>query len=145
MRAVCPGLRAVCLLDGDNQNQSDVETSKEGLLVLRWRRYEIENYLLQPDAIKRSVNFPLLEETIDDAFRRHVPPGTDLFGDHDALVRIKASSEFLLPLLRDLNTDMTKKNLHTIASGMKVSEIHPEVKEKLDKMAEFLVADEGQG
>ena len=145
LQAVIPNLRAVFLLDGDNREEPDVETNDPGLLVLRWRRYEIENYLLQPDVLKRSINFPLLDHEIDDAFGRHVPPGTDLFGDHVALVRIKASSEFLVPLLRDLNTDIAKQDLHSIASAMKESEIHPEVKEKLNKMAEILVADEGQG
>ena len=53
MRAAFPDLGAVCLLDGDNRDEPDEETTRAGLVVLRWRRYEIENYLLQPGAIAR--------------------------------------------------------------------------------------------
>ena len=53
MQAVVPDLRAVCLLDGDDRGQPDDSTTASGLRVLRWRRYEVENYLLQPGAITR--------------------------------------------------------------------------------------------
>ena len=78
MRSALPNLRELCLLDGDNRHEPDAETTGAGLAVLRWRRYEIENYLLQPDAIKRFIRV------------------------HVSLVRVKASTVFLGPLLEDL-------------------------------------------
>ena len=131
MQAAFPGLPALCLLDGDNRDEPDAETTRAGLVVLRWRRYEIENYLLQPEAIKRFANFPLVEE----AFWRQVPRGTDLFGDHVSLVRVKASDEFLVPLLAGVGQPTPKRDLYLLAAEMRPDEIHPEVVEKLDRVA----------
>ena len=131
MQAAFPGLPALCLLDGDNRDEPDEETSRAGLVVLRWRRYEIENYLLQPEAIKRFANFPLVEKSVEEAFWRQVPRGTDLFGDHVSLVRVKASDEFLVPLL----APTPKRDLYLLAAAMRPDEIHPEVVEKLDRVA----------
>lgn len=75
---------------------------------------------------------PLVEE----AFWRQVPPGTDLFGDHVSLVRVKASGEFLLPLLEDVGKSTPKKELYMLAATMNEDEIHPEIREKLDRIAE---------
>lgn len=138
MRAAFPSMRAVCLLDGDNRDEVDDETTRAGLVVLRWRRYEIENYLLQPEALKRFVNFPLLEAAVEEAFWREVPKGTDLFGDHVSLVRVKASDEFLVPLFEEVRQPTPKKDLFLLAAQMRPEEIHPEVKGKLDRLAEQL-------
>lgn len=131
LRAAFPHIRAVCLLDGDNRDEPDEEMTREGLVVLRWQRYEIENYLLLPHVIKRLLDSPL----VDDEFWKHVPPGTDLFGDHVALVRVKASHEFLIPLLETINIPMPKRDLYLLAAKMRAAEIHPEVREKLDRIA----------
>lgn len=138
MRAAFPTIRGLCLLDGDNRDEPDEETTRAGLVVLRWRRYEIENYLLQPKAIERFVDFPLMSPRVEEEFWKQVPRGTDLFGDHVALVRVKASDEFLVPLLENLNKSTPKKDLYLLAAVMNADEIHPEVHEKLDRIAESL-------
>lgn len=138
MKAVFPEVRGLCLLDGDNRDEPDEETTRAGLVVLRWRRYEIENYLLHPEAIKRFLAFPLMEPQVETEFWRHVPSGTDLFGDHVSLVRVKASDEFLVPLLEKLCRSTPKKDLYLLAAVMKPEEIHPEVIEKLDRIANVL-------
>ena len=131
MQAAFAGLPALCLLDGDNRDEPDEEMNRAGLVVLRWRRYEIENYLLQPEAIERFANFPLVEE----AFWRQVPRGTNLFGDHVSLVRVKASDEFLVPLLAEIGRPTPKRDLYLLAAEMRPDEIHPEVVKKLDRVA----------
>lgn len=138
MRAVFPAMRGLCLLDGDNRDEPDKETTDAGLGILRWRRYEIENYLLQPEAIVRFVDFPLKGPQVHQAFSKQVPQGTDLFGEHVALTRIKASDEFLLPLLKDIERSTPKRDLYLLAAKMREEEIHPEVREKLDRIAESL-------
>ncbi len=145
MRAAFPNLRALCLLDGDNRDQPDTETTVAGLVVLRWTRYEIENYLLQPGAIKRFVELPpLMEPQVDEAFWKQVPPGTDLFGKHVSLVRVKASTEFLVPLLDDVGRNTPKKDLYLLANLMTKEEIHPEVHQKLDRIAVILKPTQGE-
>ena len=138
LRAAFPQIRAACLLDGDNQNKPDIETTKAGMKVLRWRRYEIENYLLQPETVWRFVGLPLHRELVRDAFDRQVPVGTDYFGNHPALSRIKASNEFLVPLLEEIGAPTPKRDLFLLAAAMKPEEIHPEVIEKLDAIGETL-------
>jgi hypothetical protein len=136
LRAAFPRIRGVCLLDGDNRDEPDSDTTKAGLRVLRWRRYEIENYLLIPAAIKRYVSaLPLFESKVDKEFGKQVPSGTDLFSDHVSLVRVKGSDEFLVPLLEKAGKPTPKKNLYLIAAFMLPEEIHPEVKEKLDEIS----------
>ena len=114
MRFAFPNLRGLCLLDGDNRDEPDAETTGAGLAVLRWRRYEIENYLLQPEAIKRFIRV------------------------HVSLVRVKASTEFLGPLLDTLEKSTPKRDLYLLAAAMRAEEIHPEIREKLDRIAESL-------
>ncbi len=140
MKAVHPEIRGLCLLDGDNRDEPDDDTTRAGLTILRWRRYEIENYLLQPDAIARFVNFPLLERQIYDAFWKQVPRETDLFGDHVSLTRVKASDEFLVPLLKDVKVHTPKRDLYLLAASLHAHEIHPEIREKLDRIADVLIA-----
>ena len=139
MKAVFPNMRAICLLDGDNRGEEDEQLDKEGLVTLQWNRYEIENYLLHPEAIKRFVgNEPLLTAVVDAAFKEHMPEHVDFFGDNVSLTRIKASEEFLVPLLDKTGNNTPKKDLYLLASVMTEDEIHHEVRDKLDRIAEVL-------
>ena len=52
-------------------------------------------------------------------------------------MRVKASTEFLVPLLEDLEST-PKRDLYLLAAAMRVEEIHPEIREKLDRIAESL-------
>ena len=90
---------------------------------------------MQPDAVKRFVGLPLL---VQAAFDRYVPAGTDYFGDHPALSRVKASNEFLVPLFEEVRAPVPKRDLYLLAAVMTPEEIHPEVIEKLDLIAATL-------
>ena len=133
-----PGIPAVCLLDGDNREASERETTRLGMEVFRWKRYEIENYLFHPDPIARVLRFPLSMEGVRREFRGVVPPGADVFGDSVVFVRSKGSTELLMPLLEAVGYPTNKIDLYLIAEAMKPEEIHPEVVGKLDRMAEVL-------
>ncbi len=144
LRAAFPDIRGACLLDGDNKEEPDREMTKRGLLVLRWRRYEIENYLLVPETLRRFVREhaplgPLAATRVDRAFSKLLPPNTDPFADHVAQVHVKASSDFLLPLLEEVGLPLSKGDLYKIAATMRPEEIHPEVREKLDLLYEHLL------
>ena len=67
-----------------------------------------------------------------------MPQGTNLFGNHVSLERVKASNEFLVPLLNEVGKGTPKRDLHLLASVMRKDEIHPEIREKLDAIAESL-------
>lgn len=139
MQAVYPEMQGLCLLDGDNRSRQDTESAKAGLKIVRWKRYEIENYLLIPAAIKRFVSLPfqsptLMESIIDAEFEKQVPSGTDLFSDHPALSRVKASTEFLKPCLDKAIGPTSKRDLYLLAGVMEPEEIHPEVVGVLDQI-----------
>ncbi len=135
MKAAVKDMRGICLIDGDNKNRPDEEFTKVDLKVLQWDRYEIENYLLQPEPILRFAEFPLLRSQVENAFWKQVPQGTDLFGKHVTLTRIKAGDEFLLPLLKKIGMEIPKRDLYLMAAVMTAEEIHPEIREKLDHIA----------
>lgn len=138
LKAVHPDLRGFCLLDGDNRDEPDKEVTRAGLETRRWRRYEIENYLLLPDAVERFVNLPLMRGIVRQEFERQIPQGTDPFGDHVSLTRVKASSEFLLPMLSKAEMSTPKRDLYLLAAQMRADEIHPEVRDMLDDIARCL-------
>lgn len=141
-----PSLRGACLLDGDNRDEPEEERAQTGLNVFRWKRYEIENYLLHPDALLRYVSGQVARTlTVTQGFEELLPKGADLFGNHPALVRMKASDEFLVPLLERASIPTPKRDLYLVARVMEPREIHPEVIEKLDELGElFLPANESQ-
>ena len=141
LRTEFPELKGVCLLDSNNRQRSDAGADQAGFRVLQWKRYEIENYLLHPTAIKRFVERADSADPreIDAEFRRQVPEGTDLFGDALALTSAKASDALLVPLLERAGRRTKKTDLYQLAAVMKPEEIHPEVVEKLDRIADELL------
>jgi len=148
LKAANPKVRGVCLLDGDNRDEPDDEMKKAGLRVLRWRRYEIENYLVVPDALLRFCEQQEPDLFAAEARRRaesflrdQLPPVAfnNPLSDHTTLSVVKGSTDLLLPLLSHVHNPLAKGELYLIAAAMAIDEIHPEVAEKLDLMAEVLL------
>jgi hypothetical protein len=158
LRMAYPGLRGVLLLD-----HTDTALQTGGpLLELMWRRREIENYLLVPEAILRfcerelrrthgvpeQSTGPSLFVTADlDAaqrlLQRRVLPEVfeQPLADTPFLLDTKASDVALEPFFREFfaqigqyNT-MPKSKFFRLAAIMRPEEIHPEVWEKLNAIA----------
>ena len=135
-----PGLE---LVDGDaHQDIRDTKITGAGLQRLRWRRYEIESYLLHPDTLVRYVRALVGADSaaphIDDMlayWRDQFPPAVvrEPLGDHEFLNVTKARTRLLPPLLAAAGLhDLPYTRYHEIARVMFPEEIHPEVVEKLD-------------
>jgi hypothetical protein len=146
MRTDLPGLQ---ILDGDgNPNAPETAITGQGLQVTRFRRYEIESYLVHPEALARFV----AEQTAaspDDA-RARVQEGlraifTDLTPGFLAspleppplvenyLRSTKARTGILPPVLSHAGLPgFPYQQYSEIAALMRPDEIHPEVVEKLD-------------
>ena len=135
-----PGLE---LVDGDARPEiQDTEITGVGLQRLRWRRYEIESYLVHPDSLVRFVQAATGAETvalrIDEMlayWRDHFPPAVvrEPLGDHEFLNVTKARTRLLPPILGAAGLgDLPYTRYHEIAAVMLPAEIHPEVIEKLD-------------
>ena len=139
VREDLPGLE---LLDGDaHPGIPDTEIAGTGLQRLRWRRYEIESYLMHPDALANfvqavvGVDYASHVDDMLDYMRRQFPP--DVFnyplGDHEFLNVTKARTRLIPPLLEAAGIHgMPYTRYDEIAAGMFPEEIHPEVIEKLD-------------
>ena len=131
------------IYDGDGHpSVQDTEIKGTGLQRLRWRRYEIESYLLHPDALTRFVETEVgagsAELHVQDMlayWRDKFPPAVvdDPLGDHEYLNVMKARTRLITPMLDTAGLQgLPYTRYHEIAALMLPEEIHPEVVEKLD-------------
>lgn len=151
LRLVRDDLPGLELVDGDARPEiQSSELTGRGLQRVRWRRYEIESYLVHPAGLDRFVekqvgpgdhSAPALADLrarlhemftdLTDAFCRDPlspPPLVEKF-----LETTKARTEILPPLLTAAGLHgFPYTRYHEIAAVMLPEEIHPEVTEKLD-------------
>ena len=136
-------LQGLELVDGDaHQDIQSTPIIGRGMQRLRWRRYEIESYLVHPRALGRFVEATHGEANaaprVDDMLRHwrdEMPPAVvrDPLGDHEYLNVTKARTRLIPPLLDAAGlADLPYTRFHEIAQCMLPGEIHPEVTEKLD-------------
>lgn len=136
-------LPALMLLDGDARREiRDTELTGAGWQHLRWRRYEIESYLVHPDALARFVEKetgPAVASSHIEGMRNYwqdqIPPAVmrEPLGEHDYLKDTKARTRILGALLEAAALHgLPYTRYHEIAAAMRPEEIHPEVTEKLN-------------
>ena len=140
IRGDLPGLE---LRDGDaHPAVGATAVTGTGLQRLRWRRYEIESYLLHPEALARFVTVQVGARTapahvadLHAWWRDQFPPAVtrEPLGDHEFLNATKARTRLLEPLLEAAGIHgLPYTRYHEIAASMVPEEIHPEVVAKLD-------------
>lgn len=135
-----PGL---VLIDGDDLTTiAETEITGRGLQRARWRRYEIESYLIHPASLERFVEdqvggsaaAPYIEE-MENYLNDNFPPAVlrDPLGNHEFLNTTKARTRLLPPILDAAGLHgFPYTRYHEIAAVMLPEEIHPEIREKLD-------------
>jgi len=134
---------ALEVVDGDSHPgiQGGAITGR-GFQRARWRRYEIESYLVHPAALSRFVTRVVGEASaaphvaaLRDYLRAELPPAIidRPLDDHPYLVNTKARTDILPPALNAAGLpNLPCSRYHEIAAGMRPEEVHPEVREKLD-------------
>ena len=140
-----PGL---VLLDGDDDRHiPETEITGKGLQRLRWRRYEIESYLVHPAALERFIEkvvgpgamsaesrkdmLAYLEKTFTPTFLAEPLKPNPLIDAY--LEKRKARTEVIPPILDAAGLHgFPYTRYHEIAAVMTPEEIHPEVIEKLN-------------
>ena len=139
----------VQVIDRDaKENIPPMKTAFDGkFLKLRWNRYEIESYLVHPDVLACFVAEavgPEAELADGDAMKevmRAELPGRvvdDPMGDHDALKQSKARV-VLSKILHEAGLQNFPYTRYAeIAAVMRADEIHPEISQKLDAIADHL-------
>jgi hypothetical protein len=143
LRLVTADVRGLELLDGDARPEvQPTAITGSGLQRVRWRRYEIESYLLHPASLERFVisvvgaagaaqHVADLHRYIED---NYPPPFVrDPLADYPFLIGTKARTDLLPPLLTAAGLPGFDYTCYfEIAEQMTPEEIHPEVTEKLD-------------
>ena len=133
-------LPGVVLRDGDGKTHRE-SGRRNGLRRLFWRRYEIENYLLHPQAVTRFVTVEeptVAEETADGFLRDQLLPPVyrSPLKDHEYHRRMKGKT-VLSNAFAQMERPLSQREYWRIAAVMTPEEIHPEVVEKLDAIAEW--------
>ena len=133
-------LPGVVLRDGDGKTHKE-SGKRNGLRRLFWRRYEIENYLLHPRAVVRFVTIeePTVAAKTADRFIRDqlLPPVyRSPLKDHEYHRRMKGKT-VISRALAGMERPPSQGEYWRIAAVMEPEEIHPEVVEKLDAIAEW--------
>ena len=159
LKLVRQDLPALELLDGDAKNQADdsITGTAERMQRLRWRRYEVESYLVHPvplqrfvahrtgggalaaeaaEAVNRQLVKTLRQDFLDDPM--HPEPLVETY------FRAEPVSKGLLPALMQaagLN-NVPKREYFEIALQFKPEEVHLEITERLNQIKRaFGVAD----
>lgn len=130
-------------LHASDGRECEPRTLNNGLERIFWRRYEIESYLVYPEAIVRFAESIGGEEAAGKAreyIRNVFPPivlRTPLEDEsHFFLAGTKAKDVLSAVLSRAGICEA--RDYSQIAALMKKEEVHPEVTEKLDKIADCL-------
>ncbi len=142
LRIVHDNLPGLELVDGDAHPAIQAsEITGTGLQRQRWQRYEIESYLIHPDALARFVTAMVGADSaaphVEDMlayWRDEFPPAVvrNPLADHEFLNTTKARTRLIPPLLEAAEIFIPYTRYHEIAALMLPEEIHPEVVEKLD-------------
>lgn len=140
VRENIPGL---VLLDGDDRVEvPETPITGTGLQRIRWKRYEIESYLIHPAALRRFVQNQVGKDAaaphladLDRYFQANFPPPfiENPLSDPAFLLSTKARVDLIPPALEAaglFNIPYTEYN--EIAAVMLPEEIHPEIRKKLD-------------
>ena len=142
-------IHGVQVTDRDgNENIPDKKVAFDGkFLKLCWNRYEIESYLVHPDVLARFVaetvgstaelaDIASMKETM----RKYLPGRVvDDPAQHNGLKDTKARRDILPPILDRAGLPSLHYTRYAeIAAVMQPDEIHPEITEKLDAIADHL-------
>lgn len=138
---------ALELVDGDaHAGIQSTDIIGQGFQRLRWRRYEIESYLVHPGALARYVLSQVGSEAgphLED-LRRHFEENYPIFlrdplADNPIAMNLKARTDILPPALAAAGLPGIPYTRYSeIAAVMLPEEINPEVREKLDLIQKAL-------
>ena len=140
LHAAYPKMKCFILLDSDGKQGGDSTTAKGNPAIMEkcWQKYEIESYLIVPDVIARFVSHrenPLFSRTAVNKVKSLIPPAYyDDIATNDYLERVKAS-DILADVFEGI-IRIGKSDYYQIAAQMNPEEIHQDVRDMLDAIAQ---------
>ncbi|MCY4225955.1 MAG: AAA family ATPase [Bacteroidetes bacterium] len=140
LKGLVPDFRGVELCDSNGKDRSTMPKLPKGMIRMYWERYEIESYLIHPDAITRFVekNHGVQSaQKVTLFIRDQLPPVVydNMLDTSNYYQQIKAKS-LLSQFFNSAFLNIDERDFYQIAAEMEKQEIHPEVIEKLDQIAE---------
>ena len=140
LKALVPDLRGLEVRDGDGKEHRAAETPQD-LDIFYWKWYEIENYLIHPDAILRYVRNEMgqkYERNALEYMRKNLPQTKfeNPFGP--SFVDSTKGKDLIERIFHGANCSLPAAEYFRIARQMKRDEIHPEIKEKLNEIAKLM-------
>jgi predicted ATPase len=153
LKLIRADLPALELLDGDNQRNKAADTvtgTADSLQRLRWRRYEIESYLLTTTPIQRFIEKrlggPVMAASATEELKKALK-FLDEKEETDPLLksyfeREPVSKTTLPGVMQATGVDAPKREYFEIAAQFHRDEVHPEIIERLNQIKQaFGVAD----
>lgn len=140
LRMIRGELRGIDLADGDKRKDAGRRRFPRGMKKVYWDRYEIENYLIHPAPILRYCG----REGTDDAaeyvthyMRERLPPVVwDTPFENDTILAQTKGKDILGRIVAKGGVEIRESDYYLMAREMHPSEIHPEVRDKLDVIAD---------
>ncbi len=155
LKQIVPDLKQAILLDYDNEEVA-INPAPDQPVLNEWKRKNIDNYLLVPDAWKRAVQLLTKEEglflqpysqVIDTFFAEQnltLPIGStwknvkaQIFSLVDGKKLLFENDDSLFNRIKDVN-DSVKINRSTVAAAMTREEIHEDVEKFFDNLTKVV-------
>jgi predicted ATPase len=152
LKSISSHIRGILILDRDNKEIPEHDILADGIEIVRWGRYEIENYLLVPNAILRYIKNVTKSEgdlfqaslikKAEQFLKEKFPPDAlqNPLSDNAFLTKIAASKDILPQLFAVVGLNVSKKDYYQIAELFEINEIHSDIKKVLDKIADCLIS-----
>ena len=137
LKSVVPDLRGLEIRDGDGRDRGAPRTPR-GFTILYWKWYEIENYLIHPESILRYIRNEageVEELTAKEYLVSYLPPSKFKNPFDPRFIDVTKGKDIIERIIEKANCDLPPAEYYRIAKQMKRDEIHPEVIEKLDEIA----------
>lgn len=89
LRKLLPGLKGLAILDNDGRNRQNFIDKDRSLEIRYWKRYEVENYIITPDVLRRfceakrqelglfGPDQKKTEEVLDDTIKEKIFEGNE--------------------------------------------------------------------
>lgn len=144
LKLIRADLPALELLDGDARNMADtlVTGSADKMQRIRWRRYEIESYLIHRSALQRFVEkrygsadaaAPAVEAmSAELAFLHEKDESNPLITSY--FLNEPVSKTLVPRLMQAASLNVPKRDFHEIAALFDPQEVHPEIVERLNQI-----------
>ena len=139
LQLIVPNFQGIELRDGDNKGSRNTSSSPKGMRRLFWDRYEIESYLIHPEAIARFVESVDGKQAANQAeayMKGYLPPALyETPFESFATLKQTKGKDILAEIMQEAGLILREDEYYQIAEQMTKEEIHPEVVEKLDAIA----------